>query len=87
MTYNRKLGLFPWAENAILDSLTDGSPELWTEEKMESLYEWAQKAIVSRRMLDRVRDSELWIEDFREGEPVFSERLLPLRLVPKPEGS
>lgn len=85
MTYDRRL-LPIWAEDAVLGSLAGESPTMWTEEKVDTLFEWAWRAIVSKRMLDRARDGEVWIEDFRDGEPVFLEREphpVGLRLVPK----
>jgi hypothetical protein len=86
MTNDRKL-IPAWAEDALLDSLAGEGSTMWTEEKMQALYEWAQRAILWRRTLDRVRDCELWIEDIQDGEPVVSERdpypVRLLRLVPK----
>jgi hypothetical protein len=35
MTYNRHLGLPPWAEDVLLDSLAGENPALWTKELME----------------------------------------------------
>lgn len=86
MTYERRL-LPTWAEDAVLDSLGDENPALWTEERVDAVFEWAWTAIVARRMLDRARSGEVLIQDFRDGEPTFAERephpVGFLRLVPK----
>jgi len=87
MTYERRL-LPTWALDAVRDSLGGENPNLWTDDRVEEVFRWAWRAIVAKRMLDRARDGEVWIEDFRDGEPVFSERQVEpvrlLRLVPKP---
>jgi hypothetical protein len=46
----------------------------WTDEDIQAIDLWAQKAQIGRVLLEAVEAGILWIVDVRDGEPVFMGR-------------